>query len=225
MRNGESMNGGATEVAGLSGEGRGLARFTGGCLLLGGVLAALVNLVLTPLLPTDGGTVAVSTSAAFALRMPLAAAVVALTALGLIGLYLVQAHRLRLGALAFLVAGIGSLMVFHTEVVQVTLIRDLALATPETLERLEREGRLGLYDLSFMVAVGTFTVGWLAVLAVTLRARVVDRRGPLTVLAALFLIPILGGLAGIWGAVLGNLALGAGWALLGHDVRTAAADP
>lgn len=200
-------------------------RFSGGALFLGGVLAALVNLILTPMLPIDEGSSAVLTSAVLGIRLPLAAVSVALTTVGCVGLYLVQAHRLRIGALAFLVAGAGGLMAFCAECVQFTLVRDLAFAAPEMFERLESSGALRRYDVGFGVAVATFALGWLAVAAVTLRARVLPRRGPLTLLAGLVLLPALGGLLGIWGAVAGNLVLGSGWALLGLDLRSSSLDP
>lgn len=202
----------------------GFLRFSGSALFLGGVLAALLNLILTPMLPTDQGSIAVLTSTVLGIRLPLAAVSVALTTLGCVGLYLVQAHRLRAGALAFLIAGAGGLMAFCAECVQFTLVRDLAFEAPEVFERLESSGALRRYDFGFAIAVATFALGWLAVAAVTLRARVLPRRGPLALLAGLVLLPALGGLLGLWGAVAGNLVLGSGWALLGLDLRSSASD-
>lgn len=199
-------------------------RFSGGSLLIGGVLAAVANLILTPMLPVDAGSIAVSTSTALGIRLPLAALSVALTTIGCIGLYLAQAHRLRFGALAFLLAGIGGLMAFCAECVQFTLIRDLAFQAPETLQKLEDAGALSRYDIGFAIAVATFAVGWLAVAMVTFRAGVLRQRGSVTLVVGMFLVPILGGLAGLWGAVAGNVVLGAGWALLGLDLRRAAAE-
>lgn len=198
-------------------------RFSGNSLLIGGVLAALANLILTPLLPLDAGSIAVSTSTELAIRLWLAAISVALTIVGCVGLYLVQAHRLRIGALAFLLAGVGGLMAFCAECVQFTLVRDLAFQVPETLEKLESDGELSRYDLGFAIAVTTFAVGWLAVAIVTLRTGVLSRRGPVTLIAGMILVPILGGLIpGVWGAVAGNVVLGCGWALLGLDLRRSA---
>ncbi len=194
-------------------------RLSGTSLLAGGLLAALLILILTPMLPIEAGSIAVGTSVALGIRLPLAAASVALTLLGCVGLYLAQAQRLRLGGFAFLVAGIGGLMTFCVECVQFTLIRDLAFQVPETLKRLEDAGDLSRYDLGFAIAVGTFTLGWLAVAIVTLRARVLGRRGPLLLIAGMVLVPLLGGLLGVWGAVAGNVVLGGGWALLGLDLR------
>lgn len=197
-------------------------RFSGLSLIAGGALAALLNLVFTPQLPLEDGSVAINVSTAFGIRQPLAAISVALTTLGCVGLYLVQAERLRLGALAFLVAGAGGLMGFSAECVQFTLVRDLAFAAPEVLEELEGGGQLGRYELGFVVAIATFALGWLAVAVVTLRAGVLPRRGPLTLIAGMLLIPLLGGLVpGVWGAVAGNLVAGSGWALLGLDLRRA----
>ncbi len=106
---------------------------------------------------------------------------------------------------------------------QFTLVRDLAFQVPDTLERLESAGELSRYDLGFAIAVATFAVGWLAIAVVTLRAGVLSRRGPLTLIAGMLLVPILGGLIpGVWGAVAGNVVLGSGWALIGLDLRRSA---
>ncbi len=205
------------------GAAEGFLRFSGSSLLAGGVLAALVNLVLTPMLPLDEGSIAVSTSTVIVIRLPLAAVSVALTTVGCIGLYLAQAHRLRFGALAFLLAGAGGLMAFGIECVQFTLIRDLAFQAPDILERLESAGELSRYDLAFAIGVATFAVGWLAAAVVTLRAGVLSRRGPLTLIAGMLLVPVLSGLIpSVWGAVAGNVVLGSGWALLGLDLRRSA---
>ena len=188
---------------------RDFLRFAGGALALGGALAALLNLVLSPLLPTEAGSIAVMTSTAIVLRLPLAAASVALVTLGCVGLYLAQAERLRWGGVAFLVAFLGGLTAFAVESVQFTLVRDLAFEVPGVLERLESSGALARYDLAFAIGAGVFVVGWLAVAIVTLRA-------------GFFLVPILGVLLGVWGAVAGNVVLGGGWVLLGMDLRRSA---
>ena len=60
-----------------SAEGQQFVRACGAALFAGGVLAATLNLVLTPLLPVDAGSTAVSSSLAFGIRQPLAAVSVA----------------------------------------------------------------------------------------------------------------------------------------------------
>jgi hypothetical protein len=198
-------------------------RFCGASLLLGGVLAALLNLVLTPMLPIDEGSIALATSTALGIRLPLAAVSVALTTLGCVGLYLVQAHRIRFGALAFLVAGAGGFMTFAVEWVQFTLVRDLAFEASKTLVELQDSGALRRFDTTSAIAVATFTLGWLAVAIVTARAGVLSRRGPLLLIAGMVLVAALGALLGVWGAVVGNVILGSGWALLGWDLRATSA--
>ena len=190
--------------------------------MLGGALAALLNLILSPMLPVDAGSIELMTSTVLGIRLPLAAVSVALVTLGCIGLYLAQADRLRWGGLAFLIGFLGGLTAFAIEAVQVTLVRDLAFQAPEVLERLQSSGALVRYDVAFAIGAGIFVVGWLAVAAVTLRAGVLARRGPFALIGGLFLVPILGGLLGIWGMVAGNVVLGAGWVLLGLDLRRVA---
>lgn len=197
-------------------------RFAGAALTAGGVLALLVNAVLTPMLAAEDGSIAAYTSTAFAIRMPLAAVVVALVTVGCVGLYLAQADRLRLGAVAFLLAGFGGMLVFWVEAVQATLIPDLAFGDPQALEALEEAGALVRWDVGFGVAVAVFTLGWLAVGVLTWRLGVIDRRGPMAMVAGMFLVPVLGAVAGVVGMVVGNVVLGAGWALLGLDLRRVA---
>lgn len=200
-------------------------RFAGASLTVGGALAALLNLVLTPLLPIGQGSIALYTSTPIVIRLPLAAVSIALTTLGCAGLYLAQAHRVRFGAGAFLLAGAGGFMTFAVECVQFTLVRDLAFAAPDTWLELESSSALERYDVAFVVAVATFALGWLAVAIVTLRAAVLPRRGPYILLAGALLVPILGGIGGLWGAVAGNVVLGGGWALLGVDLRRCTMPP
>ncbi len=203
----------------------GFIRVTGAALASGGLLAALLNLILTPQLPTDGGSVAVATSTAFGIRMPLAAASVALVTLGLVGLYLAQAHRMRWGSVWFLISGLGGMTTFCIECVQFTLVRDLAFNAPETLERLEEAGQLARYDLGFAIGAAIFFVGWIGVAIVTWRIGLLNRRGSIALLAGMLLALGLGVSVGIWGAVVGNAVLGAGWILLGLDLRRAIGEP
>ena len=201
----------------------GLIRACGTALALGGLVAAGLNLVLTPRLPVSEGLSAVAASSAFGLRMPLAALVVVLTLAGCLGLYLVQAHRLRWGWLVFLITAVGSLMVFCIECVQFTLVRDLAFAIPDQLEQLDADGALSRYDTGFAIGGATIALGWIGVAGVTLATKAIARRGPLALLAGILLIPILGAAVGLWGAVAGNVVLGAGWFLMGLDLRRATA--
>ena len=201
----------------------GVMRFCGSSLIAAGALAALANVVWTPRLPYSEGTVAVASSSAFFARMGLASASVALLALGVIGLYLAHADRLRLGAFTFLLAGFGCVLTFWLEFVQFTLIRDLATTIPQVFARIEGDGSLTAYDRAFAVSAGVFALGWIAMSIVILRQGLLPWRGPAAFLSGLVLVPVLGAtMPGLWGAVAGNVIVALGWVLLGVDLRAVA---
>jgi hypothetical protein len=199
-------------------------RWTARALAAGGVLTALINLGLTPLLPAHAPYARTAASSLFLWRQALSALAAALLLAGSVGVYLRQAARAgRFGAVAFAVAFLGSALLFATEWAEVFLVRTLAVRTPEALTALEAGHGPTLYDLGAMAALGVFELGWIALAGWSLRAGVVSRRGPALVIAGLLVIPLLGAVAGTWGAVAGNVVLGAGWFVLGRDLEGASA--
>ena len=200
-------------------------RWTGVALASGGALTLIINAVLTPLLPRHIPFATTATSSVFLWRQGASAVAVALLLFVSVGLYLRHAERAGpFGAFAFAVAFLGSALVLGTEWNEVFLVRDLALRAPDALRTLDTGARPSLYDLGAMIPIGMFTVGWVALAAVTLRTDRASRRAAGLVIAGFFSIPILSAaLPGVWGAVLGNGILGSGWFWLGHDLRGGAA--
>lgn len=195
-------------------------RWTGAALAAGGALTLLVNTCLTPLLPRPASYAETAASLIFAWRQGFAAAAAALLVFGSVGLYLRQADRAGpFGAVAFVVALLGSALVLATEWVQLFAVRDFALRAPKTLTTLYSGPGLSLFDIGAMVAVGTFALGWLALAVVTLRARVLSRSAAILVIAGFFATPLLQPLLpGVWGAIISNSVLGAGWFWLGYEI-------
>jgi hypothetical protein len=193
-------------------------RWTGLALACGGALTFLLNASLTPLLPRGGSFVETARSSVFLWRQSAAALAVALLLFGSVGLYLRQAERAgRFGAIAFAAAFLGSALVLATEWTQIFDVRDLAFRAPDTLRALEAGRGPHLSDIGALIALGIFTLGWIALAVSTLRAGLLSRRAATLVIVGFFAIPLLGA-AGLWGAVAGNAILGSGWCWLGWEV-------
>lgn len=201
----------------------GFLHLTGIALAAAGGLTFLINAGLSPLLSSDASFAETAVSTLFGWRQSLSALAAVLLVFGSVGLYLAQAERLgRFGAIAFVAACVGSMLLLATEWAQIFLMRELATDAPEVLNALDEGEGLGPYTLGFLIALAVFTLGWIALAAATLRAGVFSRRGPILVIAGFFAIPILGGLVpGMWGMAAGNAVLAAGWILLGREMARA----
>ena len=208
---------------------RAFLRWTGVALASGGVLTFLINAGLTPFVPRGVPFAEVAASSVFLWRQSAAALAAALLLFGSVGLYLHQAERAhRFGALAFVMAFLGSALLLATEWTQVFDIRDFALRAPEALNVVNAGHGHGpsLSDLGALIALGMFTIGWIALAISTLRRRTLSRWAAGLVIAGFFSIPLLSAaLPGLWGAIVGNGILGAGWLWLGYDLHKVAATP
>jgi hypothetical protein len=199
-------------------------RWTGAALIGGGLLTIIVNAGITPFLPQGVPFAETAASQAFLWRQGVSAIAAALLLFGCAGLYLRQAGGTgTFGGISFAVALLGTALVLATEWTQLFDIRDLALRAPATLTALDAAPGLSLSDLGAMIALASFTLGWIALAAATFRARILTRWAAALVIAGFFAIPILQAAShSHWGAIAGNIILSAGWIRLGADVRRAA---
>jgi hypothetical protein len=181
----------------------------------------LINAGLTPLLSIDATFADVAASRVFGWRQSLAVVAALLLCLGSVPLYVGQLERTRAaGTIAFLLAFVGSALLLAHEWTQVSIVRDLAVRLPDSLNALEDAPGMTLFDVSALLAVVTFTLGWLAFAVSMIACRVYARTGPVLLIAGFFLVPILSGiLPRTWGEVVGNLVLGSGWIALGLQLR------
>ncbi len=121
--------------------------------------------------------------------------------------------------MAFGLAFVGSTLLVATEWSQIFDTRDLALRAPAVLNELDSARGLSLSNLGALIVILTFTVGWIALAAWTLRVGILPRPAATLIIAGFFLIPLLKmALPGLWGVVLGNGVLGAGWFWLGMSL-------
>jgi hypothetical protein len=189
-------------------------------LVAGGACTLLVNAGLTPFLQADAPFAVMAASNVFVWRQSFSAFAAILLLAGSVGLYESQSGRSgRFGAFAFGFAFFGSAVLLAHEWNQVFFVHELAGRAPEALESLEAAEGPSLFDLSAIIALSAFTLGWLLFALSQLMAGVYPRRGPILVLAGFISIPLLGAvLPNLWGMVVGNIVLASGWMLLGRQL-------
>jgi len=196
---------------------QGFNRRCGLALLCAGVLAALLNLILTPLLlNSDAPPAARPTTSVYLLRQSASAVVALLLIFGSLGLHLAQrAASGVFGAAAFLSAFMGSCFLFAVEFADVFVLRPVAQASADTYLAIDKDP---LMNLGFASAVGLFAVGWILLSINVLRTGRHARWAAVATLAGPFLIPALQAACGVIGAIVGNVVLGVGWMGLGWSL-------
>jgi len=200
-----------------------LLRWTNLALAAGGALTILINIGLTPFMVVQGQPLTeTAVTTLFIWRQSLSAVAVALLLFGSVGLYLRQADRAgRFGAIAFVIAFLGTALLLAWEWIDIFILRDLAQRAPDALRMLEEAKGLHLYDLGALIPVASFALGWIALATSTLRVCPTQRRAAALVIAGFFAIPLISAALGpLWGGVLGNVILGSGWILLGSPTAS-----
>ncbi len=195
---------------------------SGVALMLAGVLLAGINLVLTPQLGIDRDFAAVAASTVFFTRQLIASGIALLVLYGLIGLRETHAGVPgKFGVVAFALAFLGTAVLLPLEWGQAFIIHDMALAAPAGLEALENQDGFSLFDLSAAISAGGFMLGWLVYSGWMLKAGQISKAGPGLVLGGFLAIPLLVVAIGpLWGQIIGSVAAGAGWVMLGRAVRS-----
>lgn len=195
-------------------------RAAGLALICGGALNMVTNSVLTPLLPRGVSFAHTVASTAFAWRESVASMCAVLLLFGTVGLYLRLSEKVgKPGAVAFALAFCGSALLLGVEWSQLFDLRDFARRAPDALDALNAKHGMSLSDIGGLIVLSIFTIGWLALAGVTIRARIVSRIAASLVIAGFFLIPLLHPLLpGPVGAIMGNVVLGVGWMWLGLEL-------
>lgn len=186
-------------------------------LLMGGILLIIVNIILTPQLPLDQDEAVLRTSMIYLLRLSAAGVTAILLLFGCIGLYLAQRDTAGVpGTIAFLIAFIGNSLLVCVEWSNVFVFRAVAQSYPEALSVLDKST---LVDIGFASAAGLFAIGWILMAISTIMSKVFARWIPVTVIAGLILIPVLGSTPlGLAGAITGNTVFGLGIAAMGWNL-------
>lgn len=202
-------------------------KWYGVALAVGGGLTIVINAVLTPFMGMGGDFVEVASSSLYFWRQGMSCDAAFFLMLGAIGIQRYQSERAgRQGDIAFGLAFLGCIALFAHEWGQVFYVHPLARASAEGLRALEDAGDMTLYDIGALTALATFTLGWMLFAVSMLRAGVVGRLGPILLLAGFVAVPLLGGaVSEVWGMVVGNVVLGAGWILIGREIISGTGSP
>lgn len=190
---------------------------TGASLCLAGLLLIGINAVLFPMLP-QGAFAELAASDVFFIRQILASVTALLMLFGVIGLHLVQMHRSGVfGAISFVLAVVGAVVLFSVEWNQAFTVRDFALQAPATLEAVEDAEGLTPFDIGALIASSLFFLGWLLFAVSLFFAKVFSRVGAALVAIGFFVAPILSTaqVAGPVAVVGSSIVIGVGWLLLG----------
>lgn len=197
-------------------------RFLRGCgiaLILGAVLLISINVFLTPsyLASFQQGEAAARATDIYLLRLSAALLVALLLLFGCLGLHLGQMSVSgKFGAAAFLVAFVGTSLLFAGEWANLFVLRAVAQTSPETFNVLDKSS---LMTAGFASGVALFAFGWLLLSVSIWLANVYPRWAALSTLAGLILIPALGvSPLGVAGQVIGNVIFGLGLVGLGYSL-------
>ena len=195
-------------------------RIFGVALVLGGGLMILLNVFLTPLMPSDQGEEVLRTSAIYLYRLSASLIAALLLLFGCFGVFLAQRKVVGVfGTVAFLVAFVGNGLLVGVEWSNVFVLRALAQSSPEALGALDESK---LLMIGFVSAAGLFALGWILLAASVIKSQVFARWIPVTVIVGLVLIPALGATPlGLAGAIAGNVVFGLGIMAMGRDLAKA----
>ena len=148
----------------------------------------------------------------------LAAGVTAILLLfGCVGVYLSQRDSAGVfGTTTFLIVFVGNSLLVCIEWSNVFVFRAVAQSYPEALSILDKST---LINIGFASAAGLFAIGWILVAVTTIMSKLFARWIPITVIAGLVLIPVLGATPlGLTGAIIGNTVFGLRIAAMGWNL-------
>lgn len=195
-------------------------RLSGLAIATGGVLLIVVNAVFTPMLDTDVPFPEMMASSTYLWRLSLATLTMFLFMIGSPGLHAYQDKCSGLfGKITFSLTFLGCAFLFAHEWAQVFFVHSIAVAAPDALQAMEDAEGINAFDIEAMIALVTFTLGWISFAVSMIVARVFARPGPVLIIAGFFAIPLLSAVTSpILGGVLGNAVLGSGFILVGREL-------
>lgn len=180
-----------------------LIKYSGVTLIIGGLSFVITNAVIAPYVDFEAPFSEMLRSSSSFYRMIFAALTVLFLLFGAIGLYLhhIQIERARwFKHFAFIIAFLGSLFLFANEWHQIFVLPEIAKISAETMDKLGSSDNIGSYGIGAMIALVTFSIGWILFAVFLLIARKLKPLGPALVIAGFFIIPIISGiLTPLWG--------------------------
>ena len=196
-------------------------KFSGFCLILGGLLLFVGNAIFSPMMPTDGTTADLMGSSAFVWRLGTNALTVFLLMIGTTGIFKYQAEKPGVfGAIAFGLAFAGSAFMFAHEWGQTFYMHTFAALSPDALNAVDGTNP-SMFLIEVALSLGFFSLGWILFSISILTAKVLPRIGPILVLSGFVAIPMLSAAISdpIWGGILGSILLSSGLVHMGLTIR------
>ena len=183
-------------------------------LVLGGLLLILLNIFLTPLLPSDQSEVVLRTSTVYYLRSLTSGLTAIFLLLGCIGIYLIQRSKAGVfGTITFLVAFIGNSLIVCVEWSNLFVLSAVSQSYPEALSILDQSK---LMEVGFATAAGLFALGWILIAVSAIKIKVFPYWIPVSLITGLVLIAVLGATPlGLAGTIIGNVVFGLGIVTMG----------
>jgi hypothetical protein len=198
-----------------------LIKYCGIALIMGGLFFVITNVAISPFVDFEAPFSKILTSSPFFYRMIFAALTAVFLLFGSIGLYLQhsQIERARLFRhVTFIIAFFGSAFLFANEWHQIFILPDIAKISPEVMDKLDSSESIG-YDIGAMLALATFSIGWILFMISLLMTGKLKRLGPALVIAGFFMLPLISGIfTPVWGGVIGSISLGIGFSLIGIEL-------
>ena len=197
-----------------------LIKYSGFSVIAGGVFLILTNAILTPFMNLDDPLAEIAKTSIFFYRMSSAAITVSLLLFGTIGLHLNQIKNSNnFGNIAFILAFFGSAFLLSNEWYQIFVLPELAKNSPDALMSLDSSEGMSKYDIGAMIAIFSFSIGWILFSISMLKAKVYSRLGPILIISGFFITPIFSSfLSPVWASAIGNTVMGFAFCLLGREI-------
>ncbi|MCF7559487.1 hypothetical protein L3X39_02470 [Sabulilitoribacter multivorans] len=199
-----------------------LTRYSGVSLILGGLFFAIPNTVILPFVDFEAPFSELLTSTPFFYRMIFAALTVAFLLFGSIGVYLNHSHIERVRKFrqtTFILAFFGSAFMFANEWHQIFVLPEIAILSPDMVDKLGSSVQTGSYAIGAMIALATFSFGWILFSISLLVSKKLKRIGPALVIVGFLIIPLISGIfTPVIGGIVGGVILGIGFSLIGIEL-------
>ena len=199
-----------------------LTRYSAISLILGGLFFAIPNTIILPFVDFGAPFSKLLTSTPFLYRMIIAALTVAFLLFGSIGIYLHHSDTERISKfmqVSFIMAFFGSAFMLANEWHQIFVLPEIASLNPDVTNKLGSSDHVGSHAVGTMIALTTFSLGWILFSISLLISKKLKRLGPALVIIGFFIIPLISGLfTPAIGGIIGGITLGTGFSLIGIEL-------
>ena len=191
-------------------------------LQLAGITLLFLNIVFTPQVLAIESYADMVVSNAYAWRLGfscLTVLVLILASPGVYQLYCQKTGQHIKGIILLMALLIGNSFLLAHEWNQFLFIRELGISFPDTLEQLNELEGFSLYDLSAIIGISLFFLGWVVSAILLWKAQILNGYVTLLILIGLVASPLLATIIPlVYAGMVSSLLLGSGWFLLGQKL-------